>query len=428
MKNARILIALAVAMLAPSAAFSQAQRSQDFKDKYKLKEAVVLSRHNIRSPLSGNGSTLGEMTPHKWNEWSSAPSELTSRGGALETIMGQFFRKWLVDQGLFPENHVPDADEVNIYANSMQRTIATAQYFTSGFMPMANLTVNHRFSPSKMDPVFCPQLTKVSPEFRAEALKQIAAMGGKKGIIGINESIRQNYELIAEVLDLKDSPSAKSGKMEAFDNYNTEIILEKWKEPMMKGSLKDANSAADAFILQYYEQPDTLKAAFGHDVDRRKWQEMAKIKDVYGDVLFTSPIVAANVAHPLLKYMFDELNSPDRKFTFLVGHDSNIASVAAALGVEDYTLPEAIEQKTPIGSKFVVEKWTGPDGKEFGSINLVYQSVDQLRNMQLLDLDNPPMIVPLKLKGLQANADGLYPMEDLMSRFEQAIMAYDDIK
>lgn len=87
MKNARILFALAVAVLAPSVAFSQAQRSQDFKDKYKLKEAVVLSRHNIRSPLSGNGSALGEMTPHKWNEWSSAPSELTSRGGALETII-----------------------------------------------------------------------------------------------------------------------------------------------------------------------------------------------------------------------------------------------------------------------------------------------------------------------------------------------------
>ena len=428
MINARILLMLAALLCLPSAAFSQAQRSRDFKNKYRLKEAVVLSRHNIRSPLSGNGSALGELTPHEWFEWSSAPSELTSRGGALETIMGQFFRKWLVDQGLFPENHVPTADEVNIYANSMQRTIATAQYFASGFMPMANLTVNHRFSPSKMDPVFCPQLTKVSPEFQAEAMKQIAAMGGKKGIAGINEAIKPNYELIAEVLDLKDSPAAKSGKTKAFDDYNTEIILEKWQEPKMKGSLKDANSASDAFILQYYEQPDTLKAAFGHDIDRRKWKEIAKIKYLYGDVLLTAPVVAANVAHPLLKYMFDELNSPDRKFTFLVGHDSNIASVAAALGVEDYTLPEAIEQKTPIGSKFVVEKWTGPDGKEYGSINLVYQSVDQLRNVELLDLDNPPMIVPLKLKGLQPNADGLYPMADLMNRFEEAIMAYDDIR
>ena len=91
MINARILLMLAALLCLPSAAFSQAQRSRDFKNKYRLKEAVVLSRHNIRSPLSGNGSALGELTPHEWFEWSSAPSELTSRGGALETIMGQFF-------------------------------------------------------------------------------------------------------------------------------------------------------------------------------------------------------------------------------------------------------------------------------------------------------------------------------------------------
>lgn len=93
--------------------------------------------------------------------------------------MGQFFRKWLVDEGLFTENYVPSVDEVNIYANSMQRTIATAQYFSSGFMPVANLAIHHRYTPSKMDPVFFPRLTKVSDSFCAEAMSQIAAMGGK---------------------------------------------------------------------------------------------------------------------------------------------------------------------------------------------------------------------------------------------------------
>ena len=428
MRSIRQLFLLAAILGLHLFTFAQSQRSDEFKNRYKLKEVVVLSRHNIRSPLSGNGSALGNLTPHKWTEWSSAPSELTSRGGTLETIMGQFFRKWLVDEGLFPENYVPSADEVNIYANSMQRTIATAQYFTSGFMPTANLKVNHRFAPSKMDPVFNPQLTKVSPEFTEEAMKQIADMGGKKGIVGINEAIKPEYTLIAEVLDLEQSPAAKNESIKAFDNYNTEIILEKWKEPAMKGSLKDANSASDAFILQYYEEPDTLKASFGHPLTRDQWQKIAKIKDVYGDVLFTAPVVAANVANPLLRYMFDELNSPDRKFTFLVGHDSNIASVAAALGVENYTLPEAIEQKTPIGSKLVIEKWEGSDGKEYGSLNLVYQSVDQLRHISLLDLDNPPMIVPLHLTGLTPNADGLYAMTDLMNRFEEALRAYDSIK
>lgn len=404
---------------------AQLKRSDAFHQKYKLKEAVVLSRHNIRSPLSSDGSTLGRMTPHKWTAWSSAPSELTSRGGALETIMGQFFRKWLVGAGLFPENHVPTADEVNIYANSMQRTIATAQYFSSGFMPMANLTINHRFSPSKMDPVFCPQLTKVNDDFKAKAMEQINAMGGKKGLVGVNESLKPNYELVAKVLGLPESEMGKEGY--TFSDYETQILLEPYQEPRMKGALKDANGASDAFVLQYYEEPDTIKAAFGHKLTREQWAQIAKIKDVYGDVLFTAPIVAVNVAHPLLVYMRDELMSPDRKFTFLVGHDSNIASVNAALGVEEYELPGAIERKTPIGSKLVIEKWTGPDGVEYAALNLVYQNPDQLRGVTLLDQDNPPEIFPLKLKGLQENADGLYKLEDVMKRFTEAINAYDDI-
>ena len=31
---------------------AQIQRSDDFRAKYKLKEVVVMSRHNIRSPLT----------------------------------------------------------------------------------------------------------------------------------------------------------------------------------------------------------------------------------------------------------------------------------------------------------------------------------------------------------------------------------------
>lgn len=432
MKKLYSLAAMAVLSLSiPFSAFPQAQRSKEFKDKYQLKEAVVLSRHNIRSPLSDSKSDLGRMTPHAWHKWSSGKSELTSRGGALETMMGQYFRKWAVDAGLFPENHFPSADDVNVTANSMQRCIATAQYFSSGFMPVGGITVNHRYTPSQMDPLFNPQLTKSSPEFRAEAMKQIAAMGGKKGIVGINENIKPDYELMMEVLDVKDSPMAKANdpKLKAFDNYNTEIVLDKWGEPSMKGgsALKELNSASDAFILQYYEAPDTLTAAFGHNLTRKDWERLAHVKDVYQDVLFTAPVVATNVAKPLVQYMLEELQSPTRKFTFLVGHDSNLSSVATALGIEEYEVPNAIEKKTPIGSKMVIEKFVGPDGEEYADINLVYQSVDQLRNMELLDLDNPPMIYPLSFKGLEKNADGLYKMKDVKARFEQALRAYEAI-
>ena len=414
--------------LCPALAQAQLQRSEAFKGKYKLKEVVILSRHNIRSPLSTNGSTLSKMTPHEWTNWSSAASELTLRGGVLETEMGQFFRQWTIETGLFKDNYVPSIDEVNVYANSMQRCIATAQYFSSGFMPVANLRVNHRYVPSKMDPIFFPRLTKSTEAFRTEAMKQINAMGGKEGLVGINKSLKESYDLIAKVLDMKQSEYYKKGEIKDFVNNDTQITLELNQEPGMKGSLKNANSASDAFILQYYEEPDGMKAAFGHKLTTEDWTKIAKVKDVYGDVLFTAPIVAVNVAHPLLQYMYDELNDKDRKFTFLCGHDSNIASVDAALGVEEYSLPNSIEKKTPIGSKLVLEKWVDAAGKAYIAVNLVYQSTDQLKQMSLLDLQHAPQVFSLKLKGLNQNTDGLYTFEDVNARFLQAIRAYDDIK
>ncbi len=423
-----LLLLLILTIICPALAQAQLQRSEAFKGKYKLKEVVILSRHNIRSPLSTNGSALSKMTPHEWTNWSSASSELTLRGGVLETEMGQFFRKWTIETGLFKDNYVPTIDEVNVYANSMQRCIATAQYFSGGFMPVANLRVNHRYVPSKMDPIFFPRLTKSTEAFRTEAMKQINAMGGKEGLVGINKSLKESYDLIAKVLDMKQSEYYKKGEIKDFVNNDTQITLELNQEPGMKGSLKNANSASDAFILQFYEEPDALKAAFGHKLSLDDWTKIAKVKDVYGDVLFTAPIVAVNVAHPLLQYMYDELNDKDRKFTFLCGHDSNIASVDAALGVEEYSLPNSIEKKTPIGSKLVFEKWIDAAGKTYIAVNLVYQSTDQLKQMSLLDLQHAPQVFSLKLKGLNQNTDGLYTFEDVNARFLQAIRAYDDIR
>lgn len=421
------LVGLLFAIL-PTSTFAQKQRSQAFKEKYILKEAVILSRHNIRAPLSTKGSLLEKVTTHPWFEWTAGASELTTRGGALENQFGLYFRKWLVDAGLFKENANPTTNEVNVYANSMQRCIATANYFKTALFPVGDVKVNHRFVPSKMDPVFFPRLTKTSKSFKAQALKEIAAMGGKKGIVGINEDLKECYEITAKVLDLKNSPACKQDNLCAFDNYNTQIILEKGDEPRMKGSLKDANTCSDALILQYYEEPDAKKAAFGHNITLTDWTKIAKIKDVYGDVLFAAPTVAVNVAHPLLVYMYDELLDKDRKLSFLCGHDSNIASVTAALEVEPYDLPNSIEKKTPIGCKLVFEKFEGKDGQMYCDINLTYQSTDQLRNIAMLSLNNPPQIFPIALKGLQKNADGLYLLNDVKARFMKAIRAYDKIE
>lgn len=423
----RILLIICLALSVAVTTVQAAILRNNSDNKYQLKEVVVLSRHNIRSPLSGNGSALAEITPHRWFEWTSAPSELSLRGGELETMMGQYFRKWLVSEGLISENYQPAEGEVRFYANSKQRTIATAQYFSSGMLPVANVRIEHKFEVGAMDPVFNPQLTFVSKAFRSAALAQISAMGGDRGFEGICESLQREFTLLEKVLDMKNSDYAKKNADYHFRTDDLEIILNYNEEPTMRGSLKLANQASDALILQYYEESSPVKAAFGHKLKASQWEQVARVKDVYGDVLFTAPVVAVNVAHPLLQLMNEELSLSNRKFTFLCGHDSNIASVLAALEVEEYSLPNSIEKKTPIGCKLVIEKWADANSEEYASLNLVYQSTEQLRDRLMLSLNNPPMIFQLKLKGLVQNADGLYKLSDLQNRFNEAITAYDNL-
>ncbi|MBQ8116964.1 MAG: histidine-type phosphatase [Lachnospiraceae bacterium] len=389
---------------------------------YKLEQVVVLSRHNIRSPLSGAGSALGTITPHDWFAWSSGPSELSLRGGVLETVMGQYFRKWLEAEKLIPENYHPGEGEVRIYANAKQRTIATAQYFAAGMLPTANVEVEYNAEYDTMDPVFHPQITFCSEEYAADAEAQIREM-----YADTIAELQDNYELIAKVIDLKRSESFANGEITGFKTDDSVFRIAEGAEPAVSGSLKTACSVSDALVLQYYEESDDRKAGFGRKLSQKDWEDIAQIKDVYGDVLFTAPLVALNVANPLLKEIYSEMNTDGRKFTFLCGHDSNVGSVLAALGVSEYELPDAIEKKTPIGCKLVFSKWVNGSGEVFWSVDLMYQTVDQLRNISLMDQNDPPVIYHLCFEGLAQNADGLYSDKDIRRLFEERIGEYDSL-
>jgi glucose-1-phosphatase len=249
-------------------------------------------------------------------------------------------------------------------------------------------------------------------------------MGGEKGLVGIGEKMAENYKVLEWVLDMGQSKACLEGDTCHFRTDDAHVYLIKYREPGMGGSLRLACQAADALVLQYYEEPDAVKAAFGHTLTWEDWENISAIKDWYCDVLFTAPVVARQVARPLLRTMLEELQKDGRKFTFLCGHDSNIGSVLASLDVEDYSLPYTIEKKTPIGSKLVIEKWEDTEGHPFVALNLVYQSTEQLRNMTLLDLENPPMVFPIHLKGMNANGDGLYPFDALVQRIKTATISY----
>ena len=427
MKTRLILIVAALALLSgcsprllpaakPSDGFA---RPEGFAGRYTLTRAVVLSRHNMRSPLSGKGSLLSRITPHEWFDWTSEPGELSLKGGTLETQMGQYFRQWMEAEGLFAKDEVPGEGAVRFWANSMQRTRATARYFAAGFLPMADIGIEQHCPLGTMDPVFFPRITKISDSFVQKAQQQIADMGGP-------EKIEPEYALLEKVLDMRHSPAARNDTT-GFGIFPSKVSFALGAEPAMSGGLKMACSAADALVLQYYEEPDPGKAAFGHRLATEDWTRIASVKDWYQDLLFSAPAVAVNVAHPMLEAMLSELETPGRKFTFLCGHDSNVASVLSALGTEEFTLPESIENKTPIGVKLMVEVFSDASGSSWADILLVCASQSQLREVSSLSMQEPPLCIQLRLQGLTPNADGLYPLSEVAGRFREAIKEYDSL-
>ena len=422
MRQMKLWMLAAIPFICGTGLQAQTKRSDNFRAKYELKEVVVMSRHNIRSPLSSGGAAYQRVTPHTWFEWTSPGSQLSLRGGVLETEMGQFFRKWVVGEGLLPDNYRPTGDEVLFYANSRQRTFATAKCFSAGFLPFANVEITHKYEEDKMDPVFTPKFTKMNDTYRQKVLDEIQALhGGPQAWMAAQQP---TLTLMEEVLDMANSPAAKNDTTH-FWYDDVQFKIEKDDEPRMTGGYTLANSVADALVLQCYESENF--APFGHELTMEQWRNICAVKAVYDGLLFTTHAAAVNLAYPLVSRIREELNRSDRKFMFLCGHDSNLASIGAALGLQFPETENALELHTPIGSKLVFEKWN--DGTEdYVAINLVYQSVQQLQNRTLLSRDVPPMVLPVTIGALTANADGLYRLSDLDKLMANTMAEYEAIK
>ena len=402
---------------------AQTKRTDDFHARYQLKEVVVMSRHNIRSPLTSGGAAYMRVTPHEWFKWSSPSSQLSLRGGVLETEMGQFFRKWVVSEGLLPDNYRPEGDEVLFYANSRQRTFATAKYFSAGFLPFANVEITHKLAEDKMDPMFTAKFTKMNDAYRQQVLSEIQALhGGPQAWMAAQ---KPTLDLMEEVIDMAHSPAALSGDTLHFSFDNMTFKIEKGDEPRMTGGYTLANSVADALVLQCYESESMT--AFGHELTVAQWRAICGVKEVYDGLLFTTHAAAVNLAHPLVSRIREELNRSDRKFMFLCGHDSNLASIGAALRFNYPETENALELHTPIGSKLVFEKWNNGT-EDYVAVNLVYQSVEQLQGRTLLSTDVPPMALPITIEGLTANTDGLYRLSDFDEHIAKVMAEYEAIE
>ncbi|MDO4435705.1 MAG: bifunctional glucose-1-phosphatase/inositol phosphatase [Cardiobacteriaceae bacterium] len=425
MKKIKLLIALTLASATTQATESSEQAFAP-KD-YHLEKVVMFSRHGIRAPLVGYGSALAEATPQTWPTWQTEGGHLTPKGTQLEALFAVYLGEWLEATGLIKKDQC-QTDQFLIYTNSLPRTIATGQAFADKAFPDCGLKVRHQEEVGKMDDTFNPIVRReVTPEFEQQLRQSIDESLGGKGFAGLNERLADNYAELEKVLDYGQSVACQEKKSCDFRLLENTLSFEQGKEPKTTGALRNGTGAGDNFILQYYEGFPENEVAWGKITSEDSWKKITAIKDLYNDVLFGSPLMAKEAATPLLLFIQNafhdagyqhDLIVPARqaKVVLLVGHDSNVGSLLPLLKVKPYQLPKQYEH-TPSGGKLVFQKWRDGQGKAWAKVEYVYQSTEQLRIAEALDLKNPPQKVVLELSDCPINEQGFCPFE----QFEQAM-------
>ena len=119
-----------MALLLCWAPLASAQSTDDTQ----LKQVIIFGRHGVRSSLAPN-SVLNTYSAQPYPQFSVPPGNLTGNGAALETILGGYYRLWLIQEGLLTGSDTVDAPFTYFRANNLERTRATAQAFAAGLLP-----------------------------------------------------------------------------------------------------------------------------------------------------------------------------------------------------------------------------------------------------------------------------------------------------
>ena len=407
---------------------AQIARPEEFRSKYKLAKVMMMGRHHVRSGSITNREH--RVTPHEWHQWEVEEGNLTQRGALLEQQMGVFFNMWLSKEQLLDFSDPSSADSVLIYANSMERTIETGRNFAKGLMPGIDLPVvyNTSVEMGKMDPVFNTVSSKTSDVLKKKANAEIDMLCGEGGLREAISRLEQDAEVMADIIDMTSSTGCLEANACSFHFDNPYISLSRNAMPKIQGgNLYTAQLVSGNLILQYYDMPESAGQIFGHEITEEQLYTIGRVKDLWCHWSMSYHSVGTDICHLFMEKMREEITNPVNKIIYLVGHDSTIAGLTGALEMEEYTLPATPECKTPLGGKIVVEVWQDENKQQYVALNYVYQSAQQILGLDQLSQSHPPMMVPLSLKTLEQNADGLYPFEQFMGILDNAIDAYDTL-
>jgi len=406
--RAALLLNLLITLLIP---FTGTAAQNVPAPKPKLNFTVILTRHGVRSPIT-SVEELNTFSSEPWPLWGVPPGDLTPHGRKLMELLGAYYRRYFSSNGLLSPTGCEDADRIHIRADVDARTRETGRALASGMMP--GCTVEVHVASGKDDPLFSPLLAGVGEPDRALAVSSIAGRigGNPNALIG---NYRYAFETLREVLfacaPFSPCPAEKqSGKLVLLDQPSTVVAVKGGHAADIQGPLKIGSNLSEALLLEYANGMEGRDLGWGR-LTEVKLLEIMRIHEAYADLARQTPYVARIQASNLLSHILRSMAQAVSGTTLsgslgkngdhvlvIAGHDTNLSNIAGMLGIS-WLLSGYQPVETPPGGALVFELWQQGTGEFVVNTYFTAQSLEQMRNVLPLSLDNPPLKSPIFVPG-----------------------------
>jgi 4-phytase / acid phosphatase len=372
-----------------------------------LQFVVYLTRHGVRSP-TGDSGQYDAYSSAIWPKWSVPPGNLTPHGFELMKLFGAYDRSYFARHGLLSPNGCTGASRIVILADSDERTRDTAEALAKGMFPACPVSVK-ALPENHPDPLFHSMRAGVGKPDRALAF---AAIEGRIG--GNASNLTAAYRPQLNVLDHILAGCGRTAgtnfrRISIFDVPSSQRRSHGDRSAKLRGPLSVGSSMAETLLLEYAEGMKGADLGWGC-LNEGELREVMQIHTAHVDYTERTPVIARMDASNLLDHILAALEQsvarkpvpgapgkPGDHALFLVGHDTNIVTVAGLLNLN--WILDGRRDDTPPGGALIFELWRSASGEYSVRVFYTAQTLEQMRQAQRLTLANPPPRVPVFVPG-----------------------------
>jgi 4-phytase/acid phosphatase len=366
-----------------------------------VERAVLVMRHGIRAPLDGE-VPASTRTGKPWPRWPVAQSAITPHGERALEIVANADRQLLAAHGLLPSSGCPARGAVQIHANNSIRTIASAAAYARGFARGCTIDISHR-PVGDIDPIFEP--------VRARA----TAFDGHQAVLAINretggmEALVERHRAALTELDgiLGCTPSSagclaagKPGLVATADG----------RDIVLSGDIRAASGIAQVLLLEYVEGLPRDNVGWGR-IDAAGLKRLGALHAALFAGYTKPAYMAAHQTAALGREVLRGLDAAaPHRLEVLMGHDTNVTALAAALGV-GLEAPGYATNDVPPGGALLLERVKDMrSGQVFARVWYRTQSPDALRG-----LSSKTSLRPVRVRGCKMTLCPIRQFEALIA-------------